>query len=68
MNLCDIEELHHVEVTKEDEVTRRVNLHLKDPDKEVNISIIIIYIICRFIFVFSLKCKGTELLQQSSIF
>ena len=42
MNLCDIEELHHVEVTKEDEVTRRVNLHLKDPDKEVNISFIII--------------------------
>ena len=35
MNLCEIVGMEHVEVSKEDEVTRRVNLHLKDPDKEV---------------------------------
>ena len=35
--LCDIEGVESIQVSREDEVTRRVLLNLKDPDKEVSI-------------------------------
>ena len=35
--LCDIEGVESIQVSREDEVTRRVLLNLKDPDKEVGI-------------------------------
>jgi hypothetical protein len=34
--LCDIEGLESIQVSREDEVTRRILLNLKDPDKEVS--------------------------------
>ena len=35
MNLCDIEGLSSIAVSKEDEVNRRVDIQVKDPSKEV---------------------------------
>ena len=34
-NLCDIEQVTRIEVSKEDEVSYKIDIHLKDPDKEV---------------------------------
>ena len=34
-NLCDIEQVTRIEVSKEDEVSHKIDIHLKDPDKEV---------------------------------
>ena len=36
MNLCDIENLNEVTVRREDEISRRVELCFKDPDREVS--------------------------------
>ena len=35
MNLCDIEEVASVLVSKEDEISQKVDIQLRDPDKEV---------------------------------
>lgn len=35
-NLCDIEEATGVVVSKEDEISQKVEIQLKDPDKEVS--------------------------------
>ena len=38
LNLCDIEGVSGISVSKEDEVNRRVDIQIKDPAKEVNIK------------------------------
>ena len=38
MNLCDIEEVASVVVSKEDEISQKVEIHLRDPDKEVRMK------------------------------
>ena len=35
LNLCDIEGVSGISVSKEDEVNRRVEIQIKDPAKEV---------------------------------
>ena len=35
MNLCDIEEVASVLVSKEDEISQKVDIELRDPEKEV---------------------------------
>ena len=34
-NLCDIQNLSKISVSRDDEVHRKVDITLKDPDKEV---------------------------------
>ena len=34
-NLCDIEQVTRIDVTKEDELSQKLDIQLKDPDKEV---------------------------------
>ena len=41
LNLCDIEGVSGISVSKEDEVNRRVDIQIKDPAKEVYITITI---------------------------
>jgi hypothetical protein len=36
LNLCDIEEVSSVFVSKEDEISQKVDIRLKDPEKEVS--------------------------------
>ena len=36
LNLCDIEQITSAIVTKEDEISQKIDIQLKDPDKEVN--------------------------------
>ena len=36
LNLCDIEQITSVVVTKEDEISQKIDIQLKDPDKEVS--------------------------------
>ena len=36
-NLCDIEQVTRIDVTKEDELSQKLDIQLKDPDKEVSI-------------------------------
>ena len=38
LNLCDIEGVSGISVSKEDEVNRRVDIQIKDPAKELNIK------------------------------
>ena len=40
LNLCDIEQVTSVLVTKEDEISQKVDIQLKDPEKEVSVIII----------------------------
>ena len=40
-NLCDIEQVTRIEVSKEDEVSYKIDIHLKDPDKEVTFASIL---------------------------
>ena len=35
LNLCDIEEVASVLVSKEDEISQKVDIELRDPEKEV---------------------------------
>ena len=35
LNLCDIEEVASVLVCKEDEISQKVDIELRDPEKEV---------------------------------
>ena len=35
LNLCDIEEVVSVLVSKEDEISQKVDIELRDPEKEV---------------------------------
>ena len=35
LNLCDIEEVASVVVSKEDEISQKVDIELRDPEKEV---------------------------------
>ncbi len=35
LNLCDIEQITSVVVTKEDEISQKIDIQLKDPDKVV---------------------------------
>ena len=48
LNLCDIEELSSIAVSKEDEVNRRVDIQVKDPNKEVSgvvvVAVVVLYI------------------------
>ena len=41
LNLCDIEQITSAIVTKEDEISQKIDIQLKDPDKEVNTYYII---------------------------
>ena len=36
LNLCDIEQITSAIVTKEDEISQKIDIQLKDPDKEGN--------------------------------
>ena len=36
LNLCDIEQVTRIVVSREDEINQRVDIQLKDPDKEVS--------------------------------
>ena len=36
LNLCDIEEVASVLVSKEDEISQKVDIELRDPEKEVS--------------------------------
>ena len=55
-NLCDIQNLSAISVSRDDEVHRKVDITLKDPDKEVT------YQICNeadqkiFILIFRICC------------
>ena len=42
LNLCDIEGVSGISVSKEDEVNRRVDIQIKDPAKEVYFTITIL--------------------------
>ena len=41
LNLCDIDGVSGISVSKEDEVNRRVDIQIKDPAKEVYFTITI---------------------------
>ena len=46
LNLCDIEGVSGISVSKEDEVNRRVEIQIKDPAKEVYIITILLHHTC----------------------
>ena len=47
-NLCDIDAVCGLSVSREDEVHRKVDIALKDPDKEVDIVDVVDIVECRY--------------------
>ena len=49
-NLCDIEQVTRIDVTKEDELSQKLDIQLKDPDKEVSIKYMYLHLTKKCIY------------------